>query len=176
MFSYNKVKDNACLFLAMTSLTRTEFEELLSYFRTAWDDYVRINYVDRAERQRRYGGGQPGSTLVTVEDKLLFILYYVKVYPLQEIFAFEFGMAQSTANEWIGILKGVLKDALNSGGHLPERDPERSEAVLQSETETDYGIDGTERRRQRPSDSDRQKEYYSGKKKHILSKISSSEG
>ena len=31
--------------------------------------------------------GDQRTTLVTIEDKLLFILYYVKVYPLQEILA-----------------------------------------------------------------------------------------
>ena len=60
-----------------------------------------------------------------MEDKLLFILYYVKVYPLQAILAFEFGMVQSTANEWIHILSEVLKKALDHGGYLPERDPKR---------------------------------------------------
>jgi hypothetical protein len=53
-----------------------------------------------------------------MEDKLLFILYYVKVYPLQEILAFEFGISQSTAKEWIHLLSGVLKRALDFGDYL----------------------------------------------------------
>jgi hypothetical protein len=53
---------------------------------------VQQYYVDRDNRQRQYGAGRSESTLVHIEDKLLFILYYVKVYPLQEILAFEFGM------------------------------------------------------------------------------------
>lgn len=182
MFSYNQVKDNSRLFLAMTGLTQAEFEQLLSDFQKAWDEYVKEIYIERADRQRQYGGGQSESTLVLIEDKLLFILYYVKNYPLQEILAFEFGMAQSTANEWIHILSGVLKNALDLGGHLPERDPQQLETVLQSEVEADfeseseseseYGIDGTERRRQRPTDSEKQEEYYSGKKKaHTVKNI-----
>ncbi len=121
-FSYNQVKEHPKLFLAMTGLTHAEFEQLLPHFQGALDQYVQENYIDRDKRQRQYGGGKPESTLITIEDKLLFILYYVKVYPLQEILAFEFDMVQSTA--------------------------------------------------QRPCDAEKQKHYYSGKKKRIPSRIS----
>ena len=83
---------------------------------------------------------------------------------VQEILAFAFGMVQSTANEWIQLLSEVLKRALDHGGYLPERDPKQLETVLASETESTYGIDGTERPRQRPQDPEKQKHYYSGKK------------
>jgi hypothetical protein len=172
MFSYDQVKEHQKLLLAMTGLTQAEFEHLLRPFHTAWDAYVKQAYVDREGRQRQYGGGKPETTLVTIEDKLLFILYYVKVYPLQEILAFEFCMAQSTAHEWIHILSEVLKKALEDGGHLPEHSPKALAAVLPAESPAVYGIDGTERHRQRPSDPDQQKDYYSGKKKHIRSRIS----
>jgi Helix-turn-helix of DDE superfamily endonuclease len=49
-----------------------------------------------------------GTLFFPIEEQL----YYIKVYPLQEILAFEFGMVQSTANEWIHLLSEVLKKAL----------------------------------------------------------------
>jgi hypothetical protein len=110
--------------------------------------------------------------LVTVEDQLLFILYDVKVSPLQEILAFEFGMVQRTANEWIHLLSEVLNKALDHGGDVPERDPKQLATVLESEAASTYGIDGTERSRQRPRHPEKQKHYYSGKKKHTRSRIS----
>jgi hypothetical protein len=172
VFSYHKVKEHPKLLLAMTGLSYAEFHQLLPHFQYAWDQYVTQYYVDRDDRQRQYGAGRSESTLVSIEDKLLFILYYVKVYPLQEILAFEFGMVQSTANEWIQILSDVWKKALDHGGFLPERDPKQLETVLASETEAMYGIDGTERPRQRPRDPEKQKHYYSGKKKRTRSRIS----
>jgi hypothetical protein len=156
----------------MTGLTQVEFEQLLPHFQCALDQYVQHNYVDRDDRQRQYGGGRPEWTLVNIEDKLLFILYYVKVYPLQEILAFEFGMVQSTANEWIHMLSAILKTALDHGGYVPERDPKQLATVLESAAESTYGIDGTERPRQRPRDAEKQKHYYSGKKKRTRSRIS----
>lgn len=172
MFSYDQVKGHPRLFLAMTGLEQSEFEALLPDFHRAWDQHVKEAYIERDNRLRQYGGGKSESTLVSIEDKLLFILYYVKVYPLQEILAFEFGMSQSTANDWIHVLSRVLKAALDSGGHLPERDPEQLQAVLEAEDESEYGIDGTERRRQRPCDPEKQTDYYSGKKKRTRSRIS----
>lgn len=172
MFTYDKVKALPTLLLTMTSLIQSEFEQLLTHFQKAWDEYVQENYIDRPDRQRKYGGGKEESTLISIEDKLLFILYYVKVYPLQEILAYEFGMKQSTANEWIHILSGILKKALDEGGHLPERDPKQLETVLENEADKEYAIDGTERRIQRPNDNEEQKEYYSGKKKaHTVKNI-----
>jgi hypothetical protein len=171
MFAYDQVKERPKLLLAMTGLSQAEFEQLLLDFHKAWGAYVQQEYVAREGRQRQYGGGKPEATLVPIEDKLLFILYYVKVYPLQEILAFEFGMAQSTAHEWIHILSTVLKKALDDGGHIPERSPKELAAVLPAEAPAVYGIDGTERRRQRPSDPAQQADYYSGKKNHIRSRI-----
>ena len=172
VFSYPQVQEYPQLLLTMTSLTHTEFQQLLLHFQYAWDQYVQQHYIDRDDRQRRYGAGRSETTLVIIEDKLLFILYYVKVYPLQEILAFEFGMAQSTANEWIHILSEVLKKALDHGGYLPVRDPKQLDTVLESEAESAYGIDGTERPRQRSRDPEKQNHYYSGKKKHRQSRIS----
>jgi hypothetical protein len=172
MFSYSQVKERPKLFLAMTGLTQAEFEQLLPHFQHAWDQYIQQNYVDRDDRQRQYGAGRAESTLVNIEDKLLFILYYVKVYPLQEILAFEFGMVQSTANEWIHLLSEVLKQALDHGAYLPARDPKQLATVLESEAASIYGIDGTERPRQRPREPAKQKHYYSGKKKRTRSSIS----
>jgi len=167
MFSYERVKDRPSLFLAMTGLNQTEFDQLLPGFQDAWDAYLRQAYIDRPDRHRQYGGGQRESTLVAIEDKLLFIVYYLKVYPLQEILAFEFDMMQRTANEWIHVLSEVLKTALGRGGHLPEREPARVADVIQAHPDptSDYGLDGTERRRQRPRDQETQRRFYSGKKK-----------
>src|SRR5215475_11046536 len=138
VFSYPQVQDHPKLLLAMTSLTHAEFQQLLPHFQYAWDQYVQQHYIDRDNRQRQYSAGRSETTLVTIEDKLLFILYYVKVYLLQEILAFEFGMVQSTANEWIQLLSAVLKKALDHAGYLPERDPKQLETVLASETEATY--------------------------------------
>jgi len=164
MFTYENVKNSLKLFRALTSLDPAEFEVILISFQIAWDEYVEQRYSENKERQRKPGGGRK-PTLDTTENKLLFILFYFKTYPLQEVIAFMFSMTQSQACEWIHTLSTVLKMALGHMQHLPERDPEQVKAVLTEEPENKFAIDGTERRRQRPKDSIEQTECYSGKKK-----------
>src|SRR4029450_303206 len=79
VFSYYKIKEQPKLLLAMTGLSHTEFDQLLRHFQYAWDQYVQNNYIDRDSRKRQYGAGRAESTLVHREDKLLCILYYLKV-------------------------------------------------------------------------------------------------
>ena len=164
MISYDKVKDNAPLLLALTSLTSSEFERLLVAFEKAWEDYIIKNHIDEKERQRQYGGGRK-PVLENSKDKLLFILIYFKIYPLQILIGFLFGMGQSQANEWIHKLSTVLKTTLDNLNVLPERDSDNLEEALEKDGEKEVAIDGTERRCQRPKDNEKQKEYYSGKKK-----------
>ena len=172
VFSYPQVQEHPKLLLAMTGLTRVEFDQLLSHFRYAWDQYVQQYDVDREDRQRQYGAGRSETTLVTLEHKLLFILYDVKVYPLQEILALEFGMVQSTAHEWVHLLSEVLKKALDHGGYVPAGDPQQLGTVLASAAASTYGIDGTERPRQRPRDAEKHKHDDTGKQKRTRSRIS----
>ncbi len=164
MLSYNRIKDKSRILRACTSLDMEEFEELLVAFQKAWQTYIQNNYINGKKRQREYGGGRK-PTLLTIEDKLFFILFYFKTYPLQAVIAFLFGMSQSQANEWIHTLSEVLKMALGEDGHLPERDPQALKDVLKENPILAFIIDGAERRRQRPKDKEEQKKYYSGKKK-----------
>ena len=109
-------------------------------------------------------GGWTQPQLLSMEDKVLFILFYFKIYPLQEVLAFLFDMSQGRANEWIHKLSTVLQLALGHTRCLPERHPQNLEQVLACCVSVDVIIDGTERRTQRPTEAAKQKTHYSGKK------------
>ena len=140
----------------MTSLDRAEFEKLYVSFKDAWDEQTRQEGRDFSKGGRR--------SRLEKEDRLFFILFYLKTYPLQEVIAHLFGLSQGQANFWIHQLSSVLKEALGQKECLPARLPEEMLEKLEEETPQDLGIDGTERRRQRPKDDERQKKYSSGKK------------
>src|SRR5439155_6782132 len=59
--------------------------------------------------------------LPTPEDRLLFILAYVKTYSLQVVQGRLFGMGQSKANQWIHVLLPALLAALRILGDAPAR-------------------------------------------------------
>ncbi len=101
-----------------------------------------------------------------MEDKLLFILVYQKTNPLQTMHGLHFGLSQPQTNYWIHRLLPVLQRALAALGMAPERDASRvATSPLALEGAPDVAMDGTERRRQRPTNAAKQKEHYSGKKK-----------
>lgn len=164
--TYQKLKKNSVRFLAATSLTVEEFENLLPAFIAAYEKkYPREKTLEGKSRQRSAGGGAKGQ-LNQFEDRLLFILVYQKTNPIQQMQGLQFRMSQSQANYWIHHLLPVLQQALEDLGHKPERDGGKVAAhQLTAEGVPDLVIDGTERRRQRPKNNETQKEHYSGKKK-----------
>jgi len=166
MLTYDYLKDRPRELLAATGLSHEEFDQLLAAYTTA---YAALYPPDKTQagkpRQRRVGAGAKGA-LVQMTDKLLFVLVYQKTQALQTMHGLQFGLSQPQANYWIHHLLPVLQQALAALGHAPERDASRvADSTLVSEAVPALVIDGTERRRQRPKDPDRQKVHYSGKKK-----------
>jgi hypothetical protein len=147
-------------------MTIVEFERLLPAFTKAYETrYGGDMTVAGTPRQRRAGGGVKGK-LQRMEDKLLFSLVYQKTYPLQTMQGLHFEMSQSQANEWIHRLLPELQEALAALEMKPEREASglTTGDALSAEP-ADLLIDGSERRRQRPQDNQKQCQYYSGKKK-----------
>jgi hypothetical protein len=143
--------------MAMTSLRRAEFEDLLGAFAKAWNE-------DTGESLKEASKGGRPPIIANMADRLLFILFYLKIYPLQEVIAHLFGMSQSQANFTIHQLSGILNKALDAKGSKPARLTDEMPSRLGHEFPQDMGIDGTERRVNRPADPVGQKTYYSGKK------------
>jgi Helix-turn-helix of DDE superfamily endonuclease len=167
VLSYQGLTHHPRALRAFTGLDQAEFDKLLIHFEMAYHAYRYDQHVIKKSRQRRYGAGRK-PRLASIEDKLLFILFYFKVYPLQEVMAFLFETSQGRVNEWIHHLSTVLKMALGTAQALPERDPKNLEQTLALCVSVDFIIDGTERRVHRPQDATEQQEKYSGKKKTIL--------
>src|SRR6059058_3705275 len=159
MMTYAEVRGDRRKLLALTGLTPPEFEHLLVGFARS---YARRYPSDQTAagrpRQRRRGGGRKGA-LHAPEQKLLFLLVYLKTYPLQVLLAELFGLSQPQVNYWLRRLLPLLRDALDDVGALPERD---ARAFAEAEATTRLIIDGTERRRQRPKNPEKQAAYYSG--------------
>jgi hypothetical protein len=166
MMNYNTLATQPQPFLAMTGLTPAEFRDLLPAFETAYERaYLRDRTATGQPRQRWPGGGRHGA-LSSSADKLLFVLVYLKTYPLQVVLGQLFGIGTSQANYWLHHLLPVLRSTLDDLGVLPERDGARlARRPLPPQGPRAVIIDGTERRRQRPKKAEKQALYHSGKKK-----------
>jgi hypothetical protein len=164
VLSYQQLQHHPRALRTFTGLDQAEFDKLLTHFTMAYHAYRYDQYVTKQSRKRRYGAGRK-PRLAIMEDKLLFILFYYRVYPLQEVIAFLFDTSQGRVNEWIHHLSIVLQMALGKAHALPNREPKNLEQTLALCVSVDFIIDGTERRVHRPTDPTEQQEKYSGKKK-----------
>jgi len=165
MIRFEQLQNRPTMLKCLTGLTLEGFTTLLVAFEAAYEvDVAEREGQRRGPRQRGRGAGQKGA-MPEVADKLVFILFYFRMYPVQMVQGFLFGMGQPQANAWIHRLSPVLKAALGYDLQLPARSPQDLKAVLESCPGLDFIIDGTERPIRRPQDPQRQKANYSGKKK-----------
>jgi hypothetical protein len=108
-------------FLDVTSLTRDEVQLLVPPFEAAFQAHMAAWRLDGKPRTARQFAVYKNCPLPTPEDRLFFILTYLKTYSLQVIQGRLFGMRQSKANQWIHVLLPVLLAALRSLGDAPAR-------------------------------------------------------
>ena len=118
---FTDVQDRPLEFLDLTSLTLDEFQQLVPPFEAAFQAHMAAWRLDGKPRTARRFTVYNNCPLPTPEDRLLFILAYVKTYSLQVVQGRLFGMGQSKANQWSHVLLPVLLAALRTLGDAPAR-------------------------------------------------------
>jgi hypothetical protein len=156
-------------FRAMTGYDLCEFNDLLPYFEIAHDEYLSRYYLNgKPRRGQRIHVIYANSPLPCVEERLAFILSYLKLNPIQEQHADMFSMTQKQCFEFAHCMNKILQRALKEAGVVPaDNDKALQEALSKADFSEKKLLlhDGTEREVPRPVDDELQKEMYSGKKK-----------
>ena len=154
----------------MTGYSMEQFSRLLPYFDKAHQQYFsRHDLRGKKKKELRRFVIYSNSPLLTVADRLAFILSFKKLNPIQEQQADWFNMPQKQCNEFLHSLTIVLEDALRDACVMPAATAQQLAAQLDTAGEMLLLHDGTEREIPRPGDEQKQKENYSGKqKKHTL--------
>ena len=155
-------------FTAMTGYTVEDFNRLLPYFKEEHQGYLSEYHMNGKRRSgyRRYVMYK-NSPLPCIEERLAFILSYLKLNPLQEHHADLFGIEQKQCYEFLHGLKVILHKALESAGCVPAQNNGELQEVLSGLGNEEKVLlhDGTEREIPRPQEEEEQKKKYSGKKK-----------
>jgi Helix-turn-helix of DDE superfamily endonuclease len=105
----------------LTSLTLEAFRCLVHPFEAAFQAHMAQWRCDGQPRTARRYTTDKTCPLPTPEDRLLFILPYLKTYPLQVVQGRLFGIDQSKAKQWIHVLLVVLQAMLGTLGDAPSR-------------------------------------------------------
>jgi Helix-turn-helix of DDE superfamily endonuclease len=118
---FTELQSRPMEFLDFTSLTLNEFQQLVPPFETAFHAQMAAWRMDGKPRTARQFTVYKNCPLPTPEDRLLFILVYLKTYTLQVVHGRLFGMVQGKANQWIHVLLPALLAALRTLGDAPAR-------------------------------------------------------
>src|SRR2546422_870675 len=108
-------------FLDFTSLTLDEFHQLVPSFEAAFQAHMAAWRLDGKPRTARQFTVYQNCPLSTPEERLFFLLTYLKTYALQVVQGRLFGMGQSKANQWMHVLLPALLAALRTPGDAPAR-------------------------------------------------------
>src|SRR5437762_8678076 len=108
-------------FLDFTSLTLDEFHQLVPSFEAVFQAHMAAWCLDGKPRTARQFAVYQNCPLPPPEDRLFFLLTYLKTYTLQVVQGRLFGMRQSKANQWIHVLLPALLAALRTLGDAPAR-------------------------------------------------------
>lgn len=153
---------------AVLGVTADEFNKLLPSFNQCLKKH-RIQL--RPNRKRRVGGGRKGD-LPMDEDKLLYILLYLKLYPTYDALAVLTDHYRSKCGDSVQLLLPVLEKVLERKLVLPKRHGNSLQEIFRQHPEIkDIFIDGAERRVQKPRNSKKRNRLYSGKKKATTRKV-----
>jgi len=118
---FTELQSRPLAFLDCTSVTLDEFQQLVPPFEAAFHARMAVWRMDGKPRTARRFTVYKNCPLPTPEDRLLFILTYLKTYALQVVQGRLFGMVQGKANQWIHVLLPVLLAALRALRDAPAR-------------------------------------------------------
>ena len=110
-----------------------EFGALVPPFETAFVGSMAEWTLQGRRRQARRYTTSKNCPLPTPEDRLLFILVYLKQHTIQLLHGRVFGMRQSKATQWMHVLLPVLRNALRTLGDAPCRSVEARRQQLGGE-------------------------------------------
>ncbi|WP_157886742.1 helix-turn-helix domain-containing protein [Hymenobacter sp. PAMC 26628] len=150
---------------ALTVRDMAAFCALAEPFAAGCQQEADARFTDQRPRKRKTGGGRKG-VLSSPQQKLLFVLYYLKKYPTFDVLAATFGLPRSKACEHAHRLARALERTLRTQGVLPARAIDLLAQLQRVFAEVPVPLlDATERPQHRPRAVVDRAADYSGKKK-----------
>ena len=143
-------------FRVITGLTVGKFNQLYSELLPQYEK-AESQRLSKANRQRKSGGGRKKE--LPLEDQLIMLLMYYRLYISQEFLGILFNLHNCNVSRQIKYLEPLLAKIFK----IPSRKIKLTEAELTEEKIIEFFVDATEQPVNRPKK--RQKRYYSGKKK-----------
>jgi hypothetical protein len=176
MITFEILRRHPVAFRSFTGHTPEQFEALFAGFEPTHQHRCRVAATTRRAgkpRQRAVGGGRKHRH--DLRTRLLMALVWARIYPSFEVLGFLFSLNKTNAHDTVNDMVATLESMANFPFERPAADRKKLHsvaAVMDAFPEVRLVIDAKEQRVQRPKsskDDDRQRPYYSGKKRcHTL--------
>ena len=160
---YHQQKQHPTNFLALTSLTVVEFDYLFAHFAPLWERYYKHHTLEGKKRILPAFAEHGNALLKGSEQKLFFLLVYIKNNLSQTFQASSFGVSQAKVSKIYRILLAVLDQTLSNLKLAPCRDSVALKGELEKLSHRVFWLDGTQTAIARNTDQDNQAEDFSGK-------------
>src|SRR5215218_9761062 len=169
MLSYEELCRHDAAFPSLAGMTRPEFDDLLARFTVAEADLRANSDTTRRDGQTRRRAPGAGRRYENgPADRLLMALMWLRVYPTYEVLGFFFGLHKRNAQLNVLAALDVLDSLSDFPFGRPGRDREKTRSaaeVMAAFPQVRIIIDAKEQRINKPAGEEKQKPYYSGKKK-----------
>lgn len=167
MFSYERLSNKPAIFRSFTGLDVPEFDEVYDVVESRYYDFERERLSRREDRENEIGGGRPFK--LELQDRLLMLLVYYRLYVTSTLAGFLFDVDHSTVLRDTHMLEPLVRECLP----LPKKVYKKLTRRLRTIEEVEElfpgfkaFIDSTEQEIPRPKkDATKRKTHYSGKKK-----------
>lgn len=164
MFSYDRLCKKSEIFRSFTGLEVSEFDSVYDELEARYNDFDRERLL-REGRKNEIGGGRPFK--LELQDRLLMLLVYYRLYITSTLVGFLFDIDHSTVIRDIHMLEPLVRECLPlpKKVHQITRRLRTIEEVEQFFPGFKAFIDSTEQEIPRPKkDVKKRKTHYSGKK------------
>lgn len=164
MLNYNRLSKKPSLFRSLAGLEVSEFDSLYTKATSNYKEYE-AKRLARENRKRKVGAGYPFK--LSLQDRLLMLLIYYRLYVTSTLAAVLFDLDQSNVLKDIHKLEPLVKDIVPLPKKLHDK-VQRLQTIEEIEVmfpEFKAFTDATEQEIPRPQNKQKRKTHYSGKKK-----------
>lgn len=164
LLNYKRLSGKPLIFRSFSSLEVSEFDALYAKIEEAYPTFEEKRLY-RADRKRKVGAGHPFK--LPLNDRLLMLLMYYRLYVTSTLLAFLFDLGQTNVLKDIRMLEPLVSEVLP----LPKKLHQKARRLRTiDEVEAVFPgfkafLDATEQEIPRPKNKRKRKTHYSGKKK-----------
>lgn len=170
MLNYDRLRKRPKQFKSFTGLSVDEFDQILHKIKDSYK-YYENKRLNSKKRKRAIGGGRKFKNPLC--DRILMCIINLRLNLTQIVLGYLFNLSDSNVCRDFSRIMNIIKEILPTSIYMTKKGKKISslEELYEIFPDLKAIVDAEEQPIQRPKDKEKQKKYYSGKKKrHTIKK------